>query len=52
MADWTKITKQTDGNQGFLQKPGFLVAGFLTAVSKWLKITKPTDSWTKITKAS
>ena len=50
---WTKQTKETDTtSQGFLETPGFLVSGFLTAVSKWVKMVKASDTWTKITKAS
>jgi len=42
MADWTKQTKKVDGDQGFLEPSGFLMAGFLAAVSLWIKITKAT----------
>jgi len=49
---WTKQTKATDeGDKGFLEV-GFLVAGFLEAVSSWVKKTKISDTWNKQTKAS
>ena len=54
MANWTKITKKTDGggNDGFWGSDGFWTAGFWQDVttSSWTKITKNDDTWTKITK--
>ena len=51
MADWTKITKETDtaDSEPFLER-GFLEYGFLAAGSLWTKISKEVATWTKIVK--
>ena len=49
---WTKQTKSEDGNQGFLEPPGFLVSGFLESVSAWVKLAKASDTWIKISEVT